>query len=183
MTKMSWTRFGYRRARRHFTLAFIALAALLAFAPQALAQAMSTATVQASPAAATAGERVVLTATVTCPGAPDGGLGVTFFDGADLLATVEVGPAGQAVLATSFITTGSHLITAAYNGNDNCYASNNTTTVEVSDAPTPPTSPTSPTPPLGGLISLNYVANGNTSEANTNEGNTYIGNDHWNTSR
>jgi hypothetical protein len=174
---MSKPRSGHRRGRRHATLAFTALAALLAFAPQASAAEVSATAVRASPAAATVGERVVLTATVDCTDAPEGGLGVTFFDGSNLLATVDVDPNGFASLATSFITTGDHLITASYNGNDNCFASNDEMTVAVSDAPTPPT------PPLGGLISLNYVANGNTNEGNTNEGNTYIGNDHWNTSR
>ena len=88
---------------------------------------------------------------------------------------MDVDPNGFAALATSFITTGEHLITASYNGNDNCFASNDETTVAVSDAPTPPTPPA---PPLGGLISFNNVANGNTDEHNT-----YIGNNHWNTSR
>jgi hypothetical protein len=150
-------------------LGFIALAALLTFAPQASAQVTSDTTVEATPAAATVGERVVLTATVTCSGAPNGGLGVTFFDGPDLLATADVDLDGQSVLATSFITTGDHLITAAYNGNDNCFASNDTTTVQVSDAPTPPT------PPLAGLISFNNVGNGNTYDN--------IGNSYRNTSR
>ena len=76
------------------------------FAPQAWAQPVpSTTTVQASPASATTGEQVVLTATVTCPGfPPTGGLGVTFFDGPDLLDTVPVNVGGQASLTTSFTT-------------------------------------------------------------------------------
>jgi Bacterial Ig-like domain (group 3) len=155
---MSTPRSG-RRGRRHATLAFTALAALLAFAPQASAQAMSSSTVvEASPTAATVGERVVLTATVNCTGTAEGGLGVTFFDGSNLLATVDVDPNGFASLATSFITTGEHLITAAYNGTDSCSASNDETTVAVSDAPAPPA------PPLGGLISFNNVGNGNNYE-------------------
>jgi hypothetical protein len=174
MTRMSTPRSG-RRGRRHATLAFTALAALLAFAPQASAQAMSTTTVEASPTAATVGEQVVLTATVDCTGAPEGGLGVTFFDGSNLLDTVDVDPNGFASLATSLSTTGEHLITAAYNGNDNCFASNDETTVAVSDAPTPPAPPAPPTPStpsLGGRISFN-------------NGNTYniIGNDYQFTSR
>lgn len=80
-----------------------------------------------------------------------------------MLATAPVGPSGQAVLATSFTTPGSHLITAAYNGDENCYASNDTTTVEISDAPPP-------TPPSGGLISFDNFANGNTF---SNIGNNY----------
>jgi Bacterial Ig-like domain (group 3) len=159
------TRSGHGWGRRRIALAFIPLAVLLAFAPQASAQpAQSTTTAQASPAEATVGERVVLTATVTCPNSPDGGLGVTFFDGPNLLATAPVDPeTGQAELATSFTTTGSHTITAAYNGNENCGASYDETTVEISDAPPP-------TPPSGGLISFDRFANGNTFN---NIGNNY----------
>lgn len=95
-------------------------------------------------------------ATVTCAASPVGGLGVTFFDGPDLLDTVPVDADGNAVLPTSFDIAGSHEITAAYNGNDNCSASNDTTTVEVSDAPPPPT------PPAGGLFNFGEIASGNT---------------------
>ncbi|GAA1174691.1 Ig-like domain-containing protein [Pseudonocardia alaniniphila] len=142
----------------------MAISALLAFAPQASAQPAQSSTVAgASPAAAAVGERVVLTATVTCPGSPEGGLGVTFFDGPNLLATAPVDAEGNAELATSFVTTGTHDITAAYNGNDNCGASYDETTVEISDAPPP-------TPPSGGLISFDRIANGNTFN---NIGNNY----------
>ncbi|MFD1524079.1 Ig-like domain-containing protein [Pseudonocardia yunnanensis] len=151
------TRFGHGWGRRRIALAFIALAALLAFAPQASAQpAQSSTTAQASPASATVGEEVVLMATVTCSAPPGGGLGVTFFDGANLLDTVPVDANGSASLATSFDTTGTHEITAAYNGNDNCGASNDTTTVEISDAPPPPP------PPVGGLFNFENFFNGNT---------------------
>ncbi|GAA3093178.1 hypothetical protein GCM10010464_65980 [Pseudonocardia yunnanensis] len=95
-------------------------------------------------------------ATVTCSAPPGGGLGVTFFDGANLLDTVPVDANGSASLATSFDTTGTHEITAAYNGNDNCGASNDTTTVEISDAPPPPP------PPVGGLFNFENFFNGNT---------------------
>ncbi len=90
------------------------------------------------------GQQVVLTTTVTCPGfPPQGGLGVTFFDGPTLLDTVPVIASGQASLTTSFTTEGAHEITASYNGNGTCGASNATTTVQVSGAPTTPTPPTS----------------------------------------
>ncbi|WP_329133798.1 Ig-like domain-containing protein [Streptomyces sp. NBC_01476] len=120
-----------------------ALASVVAFASPAAAAVPSTTTVQAVPAAATVGEQVTLNATVTCSADPSGGLGVTFFDGPDLLTTVPVTAGGSATYATTFTTAGSHLITAAYNGNDNCSASNSETTVTVSSAPTPPTPPTS----------------------------------------
>ncbi|MGP4018421.1 Ig-like domain-containing protein [Saccharopolyspora sp. 5N708] len=115
---------------------------MAAFAPQAAAQAVnSTTTVQASPASATVGQQVVLSATVSCPGFTPGGLGVTFFDGPDILDTVPLNASGNASLTTAFSTVGSHEITSAYNGDENCGASNDTTTVQVSSAPTPPTPP------------------------------------------
>ena len=135
----------YGRGFRLSALVAIAIGGFLMFAPQASAQPFvtSSTTVQASPAAATTGEQVTLTATVTCPGFSPGGLGVTFFDGPSLLETVPVDAGGQAALTTSFSTTGTHEITTAYNGDSNCAASNDTTSVEVSAAPAPPT----PTPP------------------------------------
>jgi hypothetical protein len=124
----------------------MALAGLLVFTPQAWAQPVgSTTTVVAVPDEATVGEEVDLIATVTCTAFTPGGLGVTFFDGANLLDTVPVDASGQATLTTSFATEGSHEITAAYNGFADCFASNGTTTVEVSDEPDPPTPPTPPT--------------------------------------
>jgi hypothetical protein len=70
---------------------------------------------------------------------------VTFFDGPNLLDTVPVNAGGQASLTTTFTTEGAHQITAAYNGNGPCGASNATTTVQVTTEPTPPTPPTPPT--------------------------------------
>ncbi|MFD1519358.1 Ig-like domain-containing protein [Pseudonocardia yunnanensis] len=124
----------------------------------------STTTVQASPSSATVGQEVVLTATVTCPGfPPQGGLGVTFFDGANLLDTVPVNASGQASLTTTFTTQGAHEITAAYNGNGNCGASNATTTVQVTSQPDPPTPPTPPTPCMcgggSGLVNIHNSGN------------------------
>jgi Bacterial Ig-like domain (group 3) len=134
-------RIDYGRGFRRNALVVMAIGGLLAFAPQASAQPFvtSSTTVQASPSSVTTGQQVVLTATVTCPGFSPGGLGVTFFDGAVLLDTVAVAAGGQAVLTTSFSTPDTHTITAAYNGDANCGASSNTTTVEVSAAPAPPT--------------------------------------------
>jgi hypothetical protein len=152
--------FRYRRTPRRIVLTFIALAGLLVFTPQAWAQVPSTTTVQAAPATATTGEPVVLTATVTCTASPAGGLGVTFFDGGDLLDTVPLNAGGQASLTHSFATEGTHTITAAYNGNNNCGASSSTTTVQISAAP--PTPPTPPTPSCGcgsGLVNIHNSGN------------------------
>lgn len=138
-------------------VAFAALFTVVGMASPAAAAVQSTTTVQASPSATTVGAPVELSATVTCADDPSGGLGMTFFDGGDILATVPVGPDGQASYTTGFATTGSHTVTAAYNGNDNCFASNDETTVTVSATPVPPT----PTPggfcllACGGLISFN----------------------------
>jgi hypothetical protein len=153
--------FRYRRASRRIILTFVALAGMLVFAPQAWAQPVqSTTTAQASPSSATTGQEVVLTATVTCPGfPPQGGLGVTFFDGPNLLDTVPVNVGGQASLTTSFTTEGAHEITAAYNGNGNCGASNDTMTVQVTSAPTPPAPPTSCR--CGGTGLVNIYNSGN----------------------
>lgn len=81
---------------------------------------------------------------------------MTFFDGGDLLDTVPVGANGQAEHTTSFTTTGAHTITAAYNGNENCFASSNTTAVVVSAAPVPPTPPSNGgcLPACCGLINI-----------------------------
>jgi hypothetical protein len=125
-----------------------AVAAVVTFASSALAAVPSTTTVQANPSSATVGQTVTLTADVTCSEDPTGGLGVTFFDGGDILDTVPVDASGRAQYAASFATTGTHTITAAYNGNDNCGASNDETDVTVSSAPTPPT------PPSGGFCLL-----------------------------
>ncbi|MET9062859.1 Ig-like domain-containing protein [Streptomyces antibioticus] len=115
-----------------------ALAAVGAFASPALAAEPSTTSVQTTPSSASTGEQVHLTATVTCTADPSGGLGVTFFDGATLLDTVPVAADGTAQLNTTFTAPGTHSITGAYNGNDNCGASSGTSTVQVSAAPTPP---------------------------------------------
>ncbi|MFC4505128.1 MULTISPECIES: Ig-like domain-containing protein [Streptomyces] len=126
----------------------LALAAVVGLASPAAAAVNSTTTVTASPPAANVGVPVTLTATVTCDAAPGGGLGVTFFDGGDILNTVPVSANGQAGHTTAFTTTGTHTITAAYNGNDNCFASSNTTTVVVSAVPV------TPTPPANGFCFL-----------------------------
>ncbi|UWE08554.1 Ig-like domain-containing protein [Actinacidiphila bryophytorum] len=117
-----------------------AFAAVLVLASPAAAVDSST-SLAVSPAAPVVDQAVTLAATVTCGADPSGGLGVTFFDGAELLATVPVGTDGSAALRTTFDTTGAHTIVAAYNGDDDCSASNDQTTVTVSEAPPPPTQP------------------------------------------
>ncbi len=119
------------------SVAAAAMTAVVALASPAAAAGPSTTAVQASPSAVTVGQSVSLSATVSCAGDPSGGLGMTFFDGSTLLDTVPVSAAGAASYTTSLSTAGSHTITAAYNGNDNCTASNAVTTVVVSAAPTP----------------------------------------------
>lgn len=152
----------------------IAALAVVAFASPAAAAVVSSTTVQASPSTATTGQSVDISTMVTCAGDPSGGLGMTLFDGANLLTTVPVGADGTSTYATSFTTTGSHAITAAYNGNDNCDASNGTTTVQVNSPVVPPTPPTpAPSPCLllcNGLINLTFTNVGNIGD------DTYIGN-------
>ncbi|WP_406458698.1 Ig-like domain-containing protein [Streptomyces sp. NBC_00876] len=116
----------------------VAAATLLSFAPSAAAADQSSTTVQAIPSPAATGQLVTLDARVTCNSDPSGGLGVSFFDGSDLLATAPVSADGHSSLTTGFTTTGAHTITAAYNGDDSCSASSATTTVTVSQAPSPP---------------------------------------------
>ncbi|WP_457462971.1 Ig-like domain-containing protein [Streptomyces sp. TE5632] len=134
----------------------MAIAAVVGLATPAAAAVPSSTTVTASPSAASVGAPVELTATVTCSADPSGGLGVTFFDGGDILDTVPVGTDGQAEYTTAFATPGTHTITAAYNGNEDCFASNSETTVAVSTAPVPPTPPGSGSCLLacGGLINF-----------------------------
>ncbi|WP_405911930.1 Ig-like domain-containing protein [Streptomyces sp. NBC_00963] len=127
------------RARRAGAMVAAAAAATVLFlAPSAAAADQSSTTVQATPSSAATGQLVTLDATVTCSSDPSGGLGVSFFDGSDLLATAPVSADGHSSLTTGFTTTGTHTITAAYNGDDGCSASNDTTTVTVSQAPAPP---------------------------------------------
>lgn len=123
--------------RRTWTAAaFAAMTAVVGVASPAAAADQSTTTLQVSPTTAAAGSPVQLTARVFCPGEPGGGngLGVTFFDGGDILETRPVVANGFANYVARFATTGTHTITAAYNGNVNCFASNAEATVTVTPA-------------------------------------------------
>ncbi|MER5387417.1 Ig-like domain-containing protein [Streptomyces sp. NPDC002688] len=119
-------------------VAVAAAATVLSLAPSAAAADPSSTTVQATPSPATAGHLVTLDATVTCSSDPSGGLGVSFFDGENLLATAPVSTDGHSSLLTGFTATGTHTITAAYNGDDSCSASSAITTITVAQAPAPP---------------------------------------------
>ncbi|MER6522358.1 Ig-like domain-containing protein [Streptomyces sp. NPDC001553] len=141
------------RAGKAGLVVAVAAATVLSIAPSAAAADPSSTTVQATPSSATTGQLVTLDATVTCSSDPSGGLGVSFFDGPDLLATAPVSANGHSSLTTGFTTTGTHTITAAYNGDDGCSASNDTTTVTVSQAPAPPAN--TPGCLLCGLIDFN----------------------------
>ena len=149
-----------RHKRKAWETLALAAVAVVAIASPAAAAVSSGTTVQASPSTAATGQSVDLSATVTCAGDPSGGLGVSFFDGSNLLSTVLVGSDGTATYATSFGSTGTHMITAAYNGNDDCDASNGTTTVDVTAAPTPPTPPSGLCLlTCGSLINISNVGN------------------------
>ncbi|WP_381790600.1 Ig-like domain-containing protein [Streptomyces niveus] len=165
--------------RRGRLVVATALAAVLGLASPAWAVPSST-TVTATPQSAQVGASVQLAATVDCPADPTGGLGMTFFDGTVQLDTVPVNANGQASYNTTFSTAGSHTITAAYNGNSGCDASNSTTTVQVTSAPTPP----GPNPGFcliacGGLINFSTGDINNTVNINKNKyGNQHHGRPH-----
>jgi len=163
------SRWQLRRILLPAALVPAALAGLAVSATQASAQPLdsTSTTVQASPASATVGQAVTLTVQVSCPADPSGGLGVTLFDGSNLLATVPVDSTGAGSLSTNFSATGSHVITAAYNGDSDCAASNNTTTVDVTSSPTPPAPPSL----IGNVSSLINNTGG------INFGNNYASND------
>jgi len=73
----------------------------------------TTTTLSVSPEAATVGKAVILTATVT-PASATGT--VTFMDGSAVLGVTSTGN-GNATFATSSLATGSHMLTASYDGN------------------------------------------------------------------
>ncbi|SEG94824.1 Ig-like domain (group 3) [Actinacidiphila yanglinensis] len=171
---ISWRERRVRPERRSpkaaFLVAAAAAAAVVALAPSAAAVDTSTTTVEASPSPATTGQLVVLDATVTCTSDPSTGLGVSFFDGDNLLATAPVSTDGQSFLTTGFTTTGTHHIIAAYNGDANCGASNDDTDITVTQATTPTPPPNNPGCLLCGLI--NYHVGDIHNEININSHNT-----------
>lgn len=120
------------------TAAPLAVAAVVGLATPAAAAEPSSTTVQANPSSVTTGASVTLNGEVSCAADPSRDEGVTFWDGSEILATVPVASDGSASYTTQFDSEGAHTITAAYNGNSNCDASNGTTTVQVSSRPAPP---------------------------------------------
>lgn len=154
----------------------VALAALavVVFASPAAASVPSTTTVQASPSPVDAGQPVTLSATVSCSGDPAGGFGMTFSDGQDVLATVQVSGDGSAAYTARLGSTGLHTITASYAGSDDCDASSATTTVEVSGASTPPVVPNFPCILCNGLINFTTGDIHNTVEINGRPANRVV---------
>jgi hypothetical protein len=141
-----------KRLGSRVVAAVAALLGLLALgSPAAAARqlAPSSTTLAISPNPAPVGVAVTLTATVTCTGFPPTG-NVTFFDGPDLLTTVEVDNMGHATFITPFATAGGHQITASYSGNPNCAASFDVGTLTVVATSTTITVSTNPTQPVLG---------------------------------
>jgi hypothetical protein len=102
----------------------------------------TTTSLTASPNPATSGQGVLLTATVSP--APSGSpLGtMSFFDGATLLATVNVNSSGVATTTVSTLSVGSHSLTAVYSGNNSFATSASNAVTEVVSSATPTTTST-----------------------------------------
>jgi uncharacterized protein (TIGR03437 family) len=100
------------RFRRHAIRATLSLC-LITVAASAQTATEATTTIQSSVEAATLGQAVKFTATVS-PASATGT--VTFFDGVNILG-IEPLSDGQAILTTSLLTAGTHSITALYGGN------------------------------------------------------------------
>jgi len=94
------------------------------------------------------GQSVSLTATVQPPSGSTATGTVTFFDGSNSLGTATLS-SNSAQLAVSSLTTGSHSITAVYNGNSNLNASTSVVlTQTVSQASTTTTATANPNPSI-----------------------------------
>jgi len=89
---------------------------------QTITQGATTTALAATPNPSSFGQSVTFTASVTGNGAIPTGT-VTFQDGGSMLGTVALGGSGQAMFSTNALTTGSHSITATYNGDANFTAS------------------------------------------------------------
>ena len=79
----------------------------------------TTTTVTASPTNVNPGQPVTLSAHVTCPGGTPTGT-VQFFDGTNPIGNATLDAQGNATLVTTSLSTGTHQITAAYQGNEVC---------------------------------------------------------------
>ncbi len=82
---------------------------------QTINQASSTATLSSSPNPSSVGQLVIITATVTGPGATGT---VTFFDGQTALGTAVLGN-GSAGISSATLSAGDHILTATYSGDNN----------------------------------------------------------------
>lgn len=133
-----------RRRRHEVLIALGVLAAGLAtYAPEASAQVQSptTTTLTASPSSAATGQQVTLSAHVSgCPD-PTTSIGMSFFDGGNLLQTAPIDTNGDASLTISFSSAGTHTIEAVFNASTECGVSSDTKNVDVTSSPTPPTLP------------------------------------------
>jgi Glycoside hydrolase family 44/Bacterial Ig-like domain (group 3) len=107
---------------------------LFVFTPAATPVASTTTLLTASPTQGTAGQGVVLTATVSGAGSPTGI--VTFMDGAVSIGSGTLS-GGKASLTISAMRAGSHVITAAYSGDsgDAASASGPVTVILTQPAP------------------------------------------------
>jgi hypothetical protein len=116
-------------------------------APQ---QTTTTTTLTASPATAQSGQAITLTATVAPASGSSSPSGtVTFQDGSTAIGTAPLAT-GQAVIAVSTLSVGSHSIIAVYSGDAaNLPSNSNPVTVTI----TAPTTP-SPTPPADYTLTL-----------------------------
>lgn len=86
--------------------------------------------------AATLGETTTLKARVDSGDTPVAGGSVTFTDGNEVIGTATVQSGGLATVDWTAENLGERTITATYNGSDNVLSSTDTTTVNVSNAPT-----------------------------------------------
>src|SRR5215510_10056655 len=77
------------------------------------------------------GQSVAITGTVSNGGTTTPAGNLTFFDGTTSLGSVALDQNGQATLNTSALSTGSHSITASYEGDDTSAPSTSTTLVQV----------------------------------------------------
>jgi alpha-tubulin suppressor-like RCC1 family protein len=97
----------------------------------------STTSLTADPTQATAGDPVILTATVTCDGGTPTGT-VTFLTGDTILDTAELDTTGTATLTTTDLGQGQHRLTARYEGNATCPASTSPpVTITITPRPKP----------------------------------------------
>jgi streptogramin lyase len=107
---------------------------------ETVTQAVTTTVLSASTNSLVTGQSVVFTATVAAvaPGAGTPTGTVTFTDGKVILGTVTLGAGGQATFTTSFSVTGSHTITAVYNGDTNFVAGKFSSAQTVTEQVTAP---------------------------------------------